>query len=136
MIPSNKIIKRRCKKLKLKVKKYRYFDLAEEYIFLEKIFVSNDFIDNLSLAIDMVLYPLYVFFQIVNLEPSPMFIFGMMKSYQMWIDFFRYTELYYEVEDWHNIVKKLGGPWIATNDPTYHLYVYADAMERISFVTN
>jgi hypothetical protein len=67
---------------------------------------------------------------------KPMFIFGMMKSYQMWIDFFRYSELYYEVENWHTIVKKLGGPWIATNDPTYHLYVYADAMERISFVTN
>jgi hypothetical protein len=136
MIPDIKVLKRKCKKQKICVKKDTYFQLAEEYIFLNSIFNSNDIIDNISLLMDMVFYPIYVFIQLVLLEPSPFFIMGLMKTYQLWNDWFRYQDISFQIDFWVLTVKKVGGPWISTNDPYYHVYVYADAMERLSLLTN
>ena len=42
-------------------------------------------------------------------------------------------ELREEINSWISIVKKVDGPWISTNDSQYHLYVYADAMQRLVY---
>jgi hypothetical protein len=60
-----------------------------------------------------------------------MYVFGIVKAYTCWKDLFRYFQLQTEIETWFFIVKLFGGPWISTNDSEYHIYVYADAMERI-----
>jgi hypothetical protein len=36
-----------------------------------------------------------------------------------------------EIREWTRIVKSVGGPFISANDSTYHVFVYADAMERL-----
>jgi hypothetical protein len=132
MIPDNKVLKKRCKRHKIRVKPDTYFQNAEEYIHLQTIFETESIFDLASLFLDMFLYPIYVIYQISILEPSPMFVFGLMKTYELWKDWFRYTELKFQISLWTLTVKKLGGPWISTNDPTYHIYVYADAMQRLS----
>jgi len=111
---------------KKRVPKNTYFALAEEYVFLESIFEDYFYL------IDMIVYPIYVLIQLICLEPSPMFIFGLVKTYQMWVDWFRFQTLKSEIQIWKMIVKKLKGPWISTNNPKYHVFVYADAMQRIS----
>jgi hypothetical protein len=136
MIPDHKILKKKCKKKKIYVKKDTYFQLAEEFIMLESIFNTDDIIDSVMMIVDMIFYPIYVIIQLVRLHPSPFYIFGLMKAYQLWIDWLRYKELSYQIDTWIFTVKKLRGPWISTNNPTYHVYVYADAMERLSLVTN
>jgi hypothetical protein len=136
MILENKKLKNLCRKRKVRVQKDTYFHLAEEFVLLESVFRMDNFLDMFLLLVDMVFYPLYVVAQIIQQEPSPMFVFGMMKTYQLWIDWFRYQDLLFKVTEWKLIVKSVGGPWIATNDPTYHVYVYADAMERMSHATN
>ena len=40
-------------------------------------------------------------------------------------------ELEQKVESWKTTVRSLGGPWIASNNPELHTFVYADGMERI-----
>lgn len=131
MIPDQKILKKRCDKQKICIESNSYFKLAEEYVILESLF-SVELFDFLFIILDMVIYPIYVIIKLYNLEHSPMFIIGLMKTYQLWTDWFRYQELKFKILEWKITVKKLGGPWISTNDPTYHVYVYADAMERLS----
>ncbi len=62
-----------------------------------------------------------------------MYMFSLMKTYQLWIDWLRFRELREKVDNWKMKVKSVGGPWISTNDPDYHVFVYADGMERIKY---
>ena len=79
----------------------------------------------------MILYPLYILYQLILGDYSPFYMLSLFKTYELWLDYFRLRELQEEVNSWISIVKQLDGPWISTNDSTYHLYVYADAMERL-----
>lgn len=125
MIPSLQKIKKKSKPIEQKP----YFSLTEEYLELKKKFEVSYF-ELFLLFVDM-LYPLYIFYQILLGEHSIMFVFALTKSYQVWGDLFRYLYLQEEIESWIFYVKCLGGPWISTNNSDYHLFVYADAMERI-----
>ena len=132
MIPSMKRLKKRLKKSGLKVEEKPYFSLVREYLELEKKF-SRSWIDLIPLIIEMILYPLYILYQLFQGEFSPFSMLSLAKMYESWIDYFRFCELDEEINSWKSIVKKLDGPWISTNDSQYHLYVYADAMQRLVF---
>jgi len=49
----------------------------------------------------------------------------------MWVDWFQYYNITQETLEWKKFVQSAGGPFISTNDPMYHLYVYADGMQRL-----
>jgi len=53
------------------------------------------------------------------------------KTVTMWIDWFQYYNITQETLEWKKFVQTAGGPFISTNDPTYHMYVYADGMQRL-----
>jgi hypothetical protein len=130
MIPTTKRLKKRLKKLGLKVEGKPYFSLVEEFLDLQKKFETT-FFEICLLGIDMILYPLYILYQLILGDYSPFYMLSLFKTYELWLDYFRLRELQEEVNSWISIVKQLDGPWISTNDSTYHLYVYADAMERL-----
>jgi len=96
-----------------------YFEVAEEYVSLQNIFLKESWLDNLSLWIDMVIYP--TMFTMLSLH----------KTITIWSNWFRFKTLTYEIREWMNTVRSIGGPFISVNDPTYHVFVYADGMQRI-----
>jgi hypothetical protein len=130
MIPTAKQLRKKIKKLKLSVEKKPYFSLVREYLELEKKFEKNG-IDFVCLLIEMILYPLYIIYLFIQGDFSPFSALTLMKTYELWIDYFAFKELKSEIDSWISVVKKVGGPWISTNDSAYHWYVYADAMERL-----
>jgi len=129
MLPEWKDLKKKAKKLNIPNDKF--FQLADEYIHLKEKFQTEGILELLHLWTDMVFYPLYIVIQLCMLECSTMYIFSLMKAYQMWVDWFRLQELELQVQSWKDMVRSMGGPWISANDPVYHTFVYADGMERI-----
>jgi len=128
MLPEWRELRKRSKKVL--IERVPYFALAEEFTQLKKKFRCDTILDTFILWFDMVLYPLYIVYQLCMLDLSPMYVFALIKTYQLWIDWFRLAELQAHVDRWVITVKGLGGPWIACNDPVQHVFVYADGMER------
>jgi hypothetical protein len=132
MIPEFKTLKKKCRKMKIKIPEEPYFKEADEFVDLQKTFIVEDLISKASLWIDMLLYPLYVLYRLCMQDFSPMYVLSLVKTYRLWIDWFRFRVLGDKVKEWTRIVKSVGGPWISSNDPEYHVFVYADGMERLS----
>jgi hypothetical protein len=132
VLPEFKDLRRKCRREKIKIPEEPYFSQAEEFVNLQEIFIVDSFFASISLWIDMIFYPLYVIYKLCMQDFSPMFIISLTKTYRLWIDWFRFHELGKTIKSWKETVNKVGGPWISTNDPTYHVYVYADGMERLS----
>jgi hypothetical protein len=131
MIPTKKQLRKKIKKNKLKLEKKPYFSLVKELIELQNKFLNKTYFELFQLIFEMILYPLYILYQLILGDYSPFYMLSLFKTYELWLDYFRFRELQEEVNSWISIVKQLDGPWISTNDSTYHLYVYADAMERL-----
>jgi hypothetical protein len=109
-----------------------YFDLAYEYLDLRKLFMPDDLMDFLVLLFDLILYPVWILF---SGQPSAMDILPLMKCLDLWKDLFRFQELSADVWYWKFLIRLVGGPWISTNAPEYHTLVYADAMTRLTGVS-
>jgi len=131
MLPEWKTLKKKSKKIQ--IPNEPYFALSEEYVDLKEKFICEGFIDNAYLWFDMVFYPIYIVVQLCMLNFSPMYVMSLVKTYQLWIDWFRLQELEKKVESWRDTVRSLGGPWISSNNPDLHVFVYADGMERIKY---
>lgn len=109
-----------------------YFQIAEEYVGLQEIFLKDGWIENISLWIDMIVYPIVSFVSIFVYHQSPT-IFSMIslhKTITLWTQWLRFKTLTYEIREWTSIIRSIGGPFISTNDPMYHIFVYADGMQR------
>ncbi len=110
----------------------KYFKLVEEYTNLQKVFETTTIFETVSLWFEMLISPLLTIGQsILKQSIQIMSIMSLQKSVQLWKDWFRWKELQNIMREWVKIVRAIGGPFIATNDATYHMYVYADAMQRI-----
>jgi len=129
MLPEWKELRKKARKLK--VPNEPYFALADEYVNLKQKFDCEDTISWLYLWFDMLLYPIYIVIRLCMQDYSMMSVITLVKTYQLWIDWFRLQELEQKVESWKTTVRSLGGPWIASNNPELHTFVYADGMERI-----
>ncbi len=129
MIPDWKDIRKKTKKLKLSDESY--FALSEEYVELKQKFQCEQLLDTLYLWFDMVIYPIYIVIRLCMLDFSAMYLLTLVKTYQLWIDWRRLQELERKVDFWKTTVRSLGGPWISSNTPELHVFVYADGMERI-----
>ena len=110
-----------------------YFSLADEYVTLQKIFVKENILDTISLWFDMIVSPiLTILHSIWKLTPPSIFtILSFQKCLNLWKDWFRFQELKKQIQNWIRIVKDIGGPFISSNDPDYHMFVYADGMQRL-----
>lgn len=138
MIPPNQILKTR---MTSEVISYlalhdTYFKKADVYSRLNKIFNPEDLIGRIMLWVDMVVSPLItVVTSIWNMEmPSVFSIYSFYKTFNIWAEWFEYTLLQSEIHEWKRLVKSIGGPFISTNEPLYHSYVYADAMQRLRII--
>lgn len=136
MIPANKELK---SKLSLENAGYLilhsgFFETAEEYVRLQSVFLKESLLDRVMLWIEMLISPLIsIGMCLYNGEPPSIFtMMGFHKTFLLWNDWISYKLLSAEIHEWTKIVRSTGGPFISTNDPTYHVFVYADGMERLS----
>jgi len=129
MIPEWKQIRKKAKNLE--VPNEPYFALADEYVELKAKFVCEDTIETIYLWVDMLLYPIYITVRLCMQDFSVTYIFALTKTYQLWFDWFRLQDLEAKFEYWKLIVRSIGGPWISSNNPDFHVFVYAEGMERI-----
>lgn len=132
MIPSDSELKRI--RNGLQIQSNEYFKKAHKFIELKKIFEPEEWIDWISLIVDLIIQPVYSIYKISNLELSLMDGLSVYKTHILWTDFLNYLILVWDVWYWKFMVRLVGGPWISTNDPMYHTLVYADAMTRLSCV--
>jgi hypothetical protein len=132
MIPNEKKLRKLCKKQKIKsLPESDHFAIAEEFIKLTKEFAPETVIEKVELWIDMIFYPLYLIYQMITGSFSFLSVFSIQKCVQTWIRWFRFRTLKETMQTWLTTVRSVGGPFISSNDPEYHMYVYADGMERI-----
>lgn len=117
----------------LVLNKKKYFSTAEEYVGLQQLFQKETVLEKLSIVFDMVIYPLFTLGSIIlyNQEIGLLTVLSIQKTVSIWFNWIRYMELSQEINEWKNIVRSIGGPFISCNDPTYHVYVYADGMQRL-----
>ena len=110
-----------------------YFKIAEEYVHLNIKFTPKDIFSTISLWADMIISPLVtILMAILNKElPSIFSMLSLHKTLSIWYEWIQYQNMKAKIHKWTRIVKSVGGPFVSTNDPTYHVYVYADAMQRI-----
>jgi hypothetical protein len=112
-----------------------YFEIAEQYTELKKKFNPSGFYDTISLWVEMIISPIISFvMMIVHQEPPGILnMLSLHKTISLWYEWFEYQDLKRHVHRWMNIVRSIGGPFIATNDPSYQAYIYADNMQRIYY---
>ena len=131
MLPEWKDLRKKSRKIQ--IEKDDYFKLAEEHLELTAKFYTENILETFSLLMDMVLYPIYIFYQICMMDFSPMYVIALIKTYQLWVDWLRLRVLQEKVDSWTEKVRSVGGPWISVNNSDYHVYVYADGMERLLY---
>jgi len=108
-----------------------YFQIADEYVSLQKKFVKETFFEKIGLWFDMLISPLITIVQLFMNGMDIFLVYSLHKVVSLWKDWFRMKYLQTIVREWRQIVKQVGGPFITCNDAEYHLFVYADAMQRI-----
>ena len=137
MIPSGRNLKSRLNKDIFLYNLFEddYFESAEEFIRLNKIFNPEGLIEKVSLWIDMIISPLITIITAIVYQESPGLFsaLGFHKTITYWMDWISYHNLKKRIHEWTSIVQSIGGPFISTNDPVYHAYVYADGMQRIRY---
>ena len=110
-----------------------YFSLADEYVTLQRIFVKENVLDQIGIWFDMIVSPILTILHSLwkQVAPSLFTILSFQKCVTLWKQWFRFQDLKKQVHEWMNIVRAIGGPFISSNDPEYHMFVYADAMQRL-----
>jgi hypothetical protein len=109
-----------------------YFQIAEEFVNLNKLFKQETLFETLNFWIDMIFYPLYLILCTIWFQ-QPVGIFTVLsihKAVSKWQKYLKYLELKEKTDEWKRLIQSIGGPFISTNDETYHVYVYADGMQR------
>jgi hypothetical protein len=131
MLPNWKKLQKKSRKLTLPDDDF--FSVAEEFTELSSRFNCDDIIEIFYLWFDMLLYPIYILVRVCMQDYSPMHLITIVKTYQLWVEWIRFKDLEAKIETWKNTVRSLGGPWISSNNPDLHAFVYADGMERIRY---
>ena len=109
-----------------------YFQIAEEFVNLHALFKQETLFETLNFWIDMIFYPLYIVFSTLWFEqPIGMFtVLSIHKAVSKWQQYIKFLQLKETTDEWKRLIQSIGGPFISTNDETYHMYVYADGMQR------
>jgi hypothetical protein len=112
---------------------HSFFEVADEFSQLQKKFVKETLYERLFLWIEMLISPIATIIM-CYIRDEPPSVFTSMSFYKcimMWFDWIKFMILTHEIRDWTRIVRSVGGPFISTNDSDYHVFVYADGMERL-----
>lgn len=110
-----------------------YFEVADKFILLQERFAPESLFDQVTLWIDMVIQPILSILQILFFQ-KPVDVFTLLtvqKTMTLWLDWFTWKDYQLKLREWISIVRAVGGPFISSNDAKYHMYVYADGMQRI-----
>ncbi len=109
-----------------------YFALADEYVSLHKIFVRETVFEKIGLWVDMLVSPIITLLFAIKKGSIDFFAgLSLHKCGKLWLSWFRWKELQGIIREWVKIVRSTGGPYISSNDAEYHMFVYADGMQRI-----
>jgi hypothetical protein len=103
-----------------------FFKDTHEYFDLRRKFAGimpwvDMIVGPLITIISFIWYGSYDIFSLMSFGKAAM-------SFKEWL---RYRELASKLLEWKRIVNNTGGPVISTNDPEYHVFVYADGMQRL-----
>lgn len=136
MIPTNKEIRAKLTQDQIQyvlLNNKTYFKTADDFITSHRRFSPDSLIGNISLWTDMIVSPLITVCQIVFFKKMPdlFTVLTIYKTALIWLDWFRWKELQQTMREWIKIVRTIGGPFISCNDAEYHMFVYADGMQRI-----
>ena len=139
MIPSSEDLQRKLNRSNVEyilLNHSNYFQQAERFVELTKIFVRESFLEQMFLWIEMVIQPLLSIAMMVffGKELNIFTILEIQKLGSIWYKWFEFKQLAFQIRQWRNIIQSVGGPFISTNDANYHVYVYADGMQRLSLV--
>ena len=112
-----------------------YFEDADNYVRLRKIYSPDDFLSKISIWFEMIVSPLItIVSSIYSSElPGVFSLLGFYKCVWLWIEWIVYKDLAHEVSLWVHHVRSIGGPFISTNDPNYQSFVYAHAMQDLHY---
>ena len=103
-----------------------FFKDAEEYFHLRRKF------QGIFPWIDMVLTPFMLLGTLLLYRTTDMFsLLGLIKTVTVFREWLRYRHLSQQIRTWRDIVNHNGGPVITVNDSEYHIFVYADGMQRL-----
>ena len=108
--------------------KKNYFAIAEEYVQLKQLFKTDTFYEKLSLFMSLVGN---VIMSILFKSNSMSLALTCYQTFEKLRQYTKFLGLKKQVTEWKEIVQSVGGPFISTNDETYHAYVYADGMQRL-----
>ena len=89
------------------------------------------------LWIDMAIQPLILFVSAILGYELSLFsiVSSLLRSGELWWKWGRYQVLRDLARHWILVSKLFGGPFIVCNDPTYHVFVYAEAIERLRLLS-
>jgi hypothetical protein len=135
MIPSDKTLSGRLSPWMIEfilTSPTNYFAIADEYVSLQKIFVRETVLDKVNLWIEMLVSPIITLLFAIKKGSIDFFAgLSLHKCGKLWLNWFRWKELQGIIREWVKIVRSTGGPYISSNDAEYHMFVYADGMQRI-----
>jgi hypothetical protein len=106
-----------------------FFKTAEQFNILTEKFLSP----SLVVWFDMIGNPLIMLAIALYTKKLPSIIsaLGILKTIQVWCEWYEYRCVKEQLIDWKEIVLASGGPQISTNDTNYMSYVYADGIQRL-----
>jgi len=106
-----------------------FFKTAEQFNILTEKFLSPSII----VWFDMIGNPLVMLAIALYTKKLPSIIsaLGILKTIQVWYEWYEYRCVKEQLIDWKEIVLASGGPQISTNDTNYMSYVYADGIQRL-----
>lgn len=109
------------------------FPLANEYVELQDVLEPEGWFATILLWVDMIVQPLVTFVLFVLGQDRSMFsiVSTAVRTGELWWKWARYQVLRDSVRHWVLVTKLAGGPFISCNDPKYHVFVYAEAIERL-----
>ena len=110
-----------------------FFAKANEFVVLQEKFIKESLLEKLSLWFSLFISPLLTLFNIVIKKESPsMFtMLSIKNTFDLWCEYINFHLLSWEIHEWTKIVRSVNGPFISCNDSKYHMFVYADGMERL-----
>jgi len=107
------------------------FQTAERYIQLSSLWESNEWVPFIKHINEMILMPLIAFFSYCVGYSDIMFCLStFVGATSAWTEYAEFVELKFTMQRMELQARRVGGPFISTNDPTYMPYVWADAVTR------
>ena len=107
------------------------FQTAERYIQLTKVWETDEWVPLIKHINEMILMPLIAFFSYCAGYSDIMFCLStFVGATSAWTEFGEFVELKFVMQRMELQARRVGGPFISTNDPTYMPYVWADAVTR------